>query len=79
MPSLLFSERVKHGRLDLHPGVRYGFEDDAAAAYFKAAGWAVDDDGEPAVVIASGEIEIDPETTFADGPNRGKRVLGETD
>lgn len=76
--ALNFKERTKHGKLDFHPGVAYDFEDPNAVAYFKAAGWA---DDAPAgatntVRIAKDELDIDPNTVFATGPNRGQKVLG---
>lgn len=75
MNTIVFNQRVKHGRLDFHPGVAYGFEDVDAAPFFKACGWASDSADTPAVIISQDELDIDPETTFADGPKRGRRVL----
>lgn len=75
MDTIVFNQRVKHGRLDFHAGVVYGFEAVDAAPFFKACGWAIDSFEQPAVIINQDEIDIDPETTFADGPNRGRRVL----
>lgn len=64
--SITFNQRVKHGRLDFHPGVTYAFEDPDAAPYFIAAGWASDSgDGEAAVTISLAEIDIDPLTRVA--------------
>ena len=75
MDAITFKERVKHGRCDFHPTIVYGFEDTDAAPYFMAAGWAEISNDEPQVVITLGEIDIDPETVFADGVNRGKKVM----
>lgn len=72
MDVIVFNQRVKHGRCDFHPLVKYGFEDPDAAPYFKACGWA-DDSIDPAdVVISIDEIDIDPATVFRTGPNEGK-------
>lgn len=75
MDVIVFNQRVKHGVLDFHPGVVYGFEDPEAAPYFKAMGWANDGASEPALIIGIDELDIDPETIFADGPHKGRRVL----
>lgn len=78
MDVITFNQRVKHGRLDFHPGINYGFEDPDAAPYFKACGWAVDvPNGEAQVVITFDELDIDPLTIWGDGPNRGKFVMPE--
>lgn len=79
MDSILFNQRVKHGRLDFHPGPVYAFEDPDAAPYFIACGWAnaVTDGAEPAVVISLEEIDIDPCTIWADGANKHKFVMPE--
>ncbi len=47
MGVIVFNQRVKHGRLDFHPTIPYGFEDPDAAPYFKACGWAEDSSAEP--------------------------------
>lgn len=75
MDAITFNQRVKHGRCDFHPTIVYGFEDPDAAPYFKAAGWAKDSKDEVQVVITLGEVDIDPDTVFADGPNQGKKVV----
>lgn len=75
----VFNQRVKHGRLDLHPGVLYGFEDPDASPYFVAAGWAEETADDPVVLISEGEVEIDPDTTFADGEKRGQKVITSSD
>jgi hypothetical protein len=76
MDLISFKERVKHGRLDLHPKLIYGFEDPDAGPYFKACGWAIDvpDDKEPDVVVTMGELDIDPLTVWGtDSPDGAKR------
>lgn len=75
MDIVTFKGRTKHGRLDFHPKVKYGFEDPDAVPYFNACGWCDPADGEPDVVIGIDELDIDPNTVFADGPNKGKKVL----
>jgi hypothetical protein len=73
---ITFKSLTKHGRLAFAPGPKYAFEDPDAAPYFLAMGWAEKAEGEPDFVIPIGELDIDPETVFADGPNKGQRVLG---
>ena len=70
-----FSQTVKHGLVKLLPGVPVAFEDKDAAPYFIAAGWAEATDEAPVHVYPIGEIDIDPMTTHADGPLKGRRVL----
>lgn len=69
-----FNQRVKHGRLDLHPGPVYDFEDPDAGPYFIACGWAADASGSAAesITIGLAEIDIDPMTVSAE---TGKFVL----
>jgi hypothetical protein len=73
--STVFNQRFKHGRLDFHPGVPYGFEDPDAAPYFEALGVAAPDEAEPAVTIGIGEIDIDPCTLWGTGPNKWRFVM----
>lgn len=73
--SLKFNQRVKHGKLDFHPKVVYGFEDPDAPVYFKAMGWAAETSEKPEVTITIGELDIDPDTVFGDGPNKGRKVM----
>lgn len=61
-----FNQRVKHGRLDFHPGVAYDFEDADAAPYFIAAGWAATTSAPAAVTIGIDELDIDPLTRSAE-------------
>lgn len=75
MGVIVFNQRVKHGRLDFHPGVVYEFEDPDAAPYFKACGWADDSIDPVAVTIGIEELDIDPCTIFGDGVNRHKFVM----
>lgn len=71
-----FNTLVKHGRFAFNPKVRYGFEDPDAVSYFAAMGWGKKVKGEPEVIIGLGDVDIDPETVFADGPKKGQKVLG---
>lgn len=73
--SLIFNQRVKHGKLDFHPKVVYQFEDPDAPVYFKAMGWASETSETPDVTISLAECDIDPDTVFADGPNKGRKVM----
>lgn len=76
MDVVVFNQRVKHGRLDFHPTIAYGFEDPDAAPYFKACGWADDAEGDPVVTISIEELDIDPCTVWGGGgDNRGKFVM----
>lgn len=82
MDVIKFNQRVKHGRLDFHPKLVYGFEDPDAAPYFKACGWAEDSDEEPDVTISIDELDIDPVTVFGHdhdelGRKRGQFVSPE--
>jgi len=77
MDVIVFNQRVKHGRLDFHPTIPYGFEDPDAAPYFKACGWAEDSSDAPLVTISIEEIDIDPCTIWADGPNKWRFVMPE--
>ncbi len=77
MDAFIFNQRVKHGRLDFHPTVVYGFEAPDAAPYFAALGFGEVSNGSPAVIISAEELDIDPETVLASsnyGERRGKRV-----
>lgn len=75
MDVIVFNQRVKHGRLDFHPTIAYGFEDADAAPYFTACGWASVSTDEPVVTISIEELDIDPCTIFGDGANKGKFVM----
>lgn len=72
-----FNSTTKHSGLVLLPGVSLAFDDDRAEEFFVAAGWAETTDEAPVHVYPVGSVEIAPETVFADGANRGARVLGE--
>jgi hypothetical protein len=77
MDLIVFNQRVRHGTLDFHPKLTYGFEDADAAPYFKACGWAddVSDNQQPDVVISIGELDIDPLTVWGNGDRRGMFVM----
>lgn len=78
MDAFIFNQRVKHGRLDFHPTVVYGFEDPDAAPYFAALGFGDVSEDDPAVIISAEELDIDPETILAStnyGERRGQRVI----
>jgi hypothetical protein len=70
-----FNQRVKHGVLDFHPTIAYGFKDPDAAPYFKACGWAEDTEDEPVVVLTIDELDVDPCTIWGDGEHKGKFVM----
>jgi hypothetical protein len=71
-----FNQLVKHGRLAFTPGPAYAFEDPDAEPYFTKMGWAEPTDDAADFTIPLGDIDIDPATVFADGPQKGQRVLG---
>lgn len=73
--SIIFRHAVKHGRHHFLPGVPLAFEDADAAPYFIGAGWADESDQEPVHTYPAGEVDIDPDTVFADGPNKGRKVM----
>jgi len=73
--AVIFNQRVRHGKVDFHPGPVYAFEDPDAEPYFVAAGWASTTGDAPTVTISLDEIDIDPATIFGDGPRKGKRVI----
>lgn len=76
MDAFSFNQRIKVGKLDLHPGVIYGFEDPDAVPYFRACGWGDDVTGEtPDVVVGIDEIDIDPVAVHGSGPDKGKYVM----
>lgn len=77
MDVFIFNQRIKHGRLDFHPSVVYGFEDPDAVPYFSACGWGDASDAEPNVVITFDELDVDPCTIWADGANKHKFVMPE--
>jgi hypothetical protein len=77
---VVFTERVKHGLLDFHPGPVYEFEDPDAAPYFKACGWAEDSTAEAQVRITFDELDIDPCVVWGaplDPANKFKFVMPE--
>jgi hypothetical protein len=73
---LVFNTIVKHDRLAFTPGPVYAFDDPDAPPYFLAMGWCSETDAAADFTIPIGEIDIDLETTFADGPKKGQLVLG---
>ncbi len=80
MDSLKFNKetgRVRQGKVEFHPGVLYGFEDPDAAEYFETLGWAERVKGDPEVVITIDELDIDPETVWGYGPDKGNPVMPE--
>lgn len=66
MTSLVFSQAVKHGRIELMPGVPLAFEDPLANDYFTRLGWASASDDVPVRTYSAEEVVIDPETRRAD-------------
>jgi hypothetical protein len=75
MANCRFSGLVKHGRLAFTPGPVYGFEDPDAVPYFTKRGWAEETSDPADFDIPLSAIDIDPDTVFADGPNKGRKVM----
>jgi hypothetical protein len=75
--AVIFSSPTRHGPNTFAPGVSLAFEDARAEDYFVAAGWASTTKKEPAMTYPEGTVEIDPQTVFADGPNKGALVMEE--
>lgn len=73
--TIRFSGVSKHGRHAFTPGPAYQFEDADAEPYFVAMGWAETTTDPADFTIPIGEVDIDPATVFADGPDKGRRVL----
>lgn len=69
--------KVREGRTEFHPKVNYGFEDPDAAAFFTAMGWAEPTTEAADVVISKEDLDIDPETVWGYGPNKGEPVMPE--
>jgi hypothetical protein len=61
-----FNQAVKHGTLQLIPGVAVAFEDPGAEGYFVAAGWAEKTKDKPAHTYPEGSAVVDPLTRFGD-------------
>ncbi|WP_293875551.1 hypothetical protein [Sphingomonas sp. UBA978] len=74
--AIKFTSPTKHGATTFVPSVALAFEDKDAEPYFIAAGFAEATDDEPVMTYPVGEVDIDPETVFGDGPNKGKLVMG---
>lgn len=77
--SIIFRTPTRHGRHTFVPGTPLGFEDPDAEPYFIAAGFADDSTEEPKYVYPLDAVDIDPQTTFADGPNKGQLVMDTDD
>lgn len=77
MDHLKFHGETKQDRMTFYPKLVYAFEDPDAKAYFLAMGWA-EETADPAdVTVTLDEINIDPETVWADGPLKGTPVMPE--
>jgi hypothetical protein len=70
-----FNQTVRHGTMQFAKGSVIAFEDRDAEPYFIAAGWAEPSTAAPAITYDIGAVDIDPETVFGDGQNKGQRVL----
>ena len=73
--AIKFNQPVKHGAVQLLPGIALAFEDADAEAYFTKAGWAEVTSDEPVFTYDAEAIAVDPEAVFGDGPTKGQRVL----
>lgn len=74
--AIIFGSSVKHQRCHFPPNVPIAFEDPDARPYFLAAGWATPTDRAPELYYPATMFDIDPDTRHADGPNKGRPVLG---
>lgn len=74
--AVIFKEKVRHGRETILPGVAVAFDDPNADAYFVALGAADETGDTPVHTYPIDAVSIDPETVFADGPNKGRAVIG---
>lgn len=76
MKVIIFNQRVKHDGKDFIPNaVNYGFETDAVADFFVAAGWAAETTDPAHITYAADEVAVDSQTRFANGPNAGQLVI----
>lgn len=74
--AIKFSGPTRHGHHTFAPTIALAFDDEDAETYFVKAGFAEATNDEPVMTYPAGSVEIDPETVFGDGPNRGKLVIG---
>lgn len=74
--ALKFKETIKHGRETILPGVAVAFEDTNAEPYFSALGWAETTSDAPVHTYSAEAVAIDPDAVFADGPDKGRKILG---
>lgn len=72
-----FTSRCKHGTHDFAEGTVVEFTVNKTGAYFIALGAAEDADpsSTPDMVLGTSDISVDPNTVWATGPDRGKRVV----
>lgn len=74
--AIVFNGPTKHGTMTFEPTTVMAFEDTMAEAYFVAAGFAKASTKRPTVTHPAGTVEIDINTQFGTGPNRGAKVMG---
>lgn len=79
--AIKFKSKWKQGKILFVPGAVYGFEDEDAPAFFIATGFAEATGDAPDVVFSKEEIDIDPNTRWAQGTpteiaTPGQKVLG---
>ena len=72
-----FHTPTKHGAHLFIPGVALAFEDEDAAPYFIASGFAEATDEEPLMTYPQSSVDVDPETIFGSGPRVGQKVMGD--
>ena len=73
--AIKFNQPVKHGAVQILPGVALAFADPDAEPYFLKAGWAEPTSESPVFTYDAESVAVDAEAVFADGPNKGQRVL----
>lgn len=73
--SIKFSSPTLHGTAKFAPGISTAFEDADAEPYFIAAFGAETTDEPPVMTYSLGEVDIDPQTIFGNGPQVGQLVI----
>lgn len=74
-----FKAAAKKNGQTFIPGVAMAFEDDDAEGYLVRAGFAEEAKEDPVVTFPVGTWPVDTDTTFADGDQKGRKVMEGTD
>lgn len=73
--AIKFKETTKHSGQTFLPEMAVAFDDARAEEYFLAAGQASKTSETPVHMFPVGTLEIDEGAVFADGPNKGEKIL----